>query len=56
MLPHVDFISDIRRMDDQSVYANRTGIIILGGGLVKHHICNANLMVTNFMSSLFPTF
>lgn len=22
-----------------------TGMIILGGGLIKHHICNANLMV-----------
>lgn len=25
-----------------------TGMIILGGGLVKHHICNANLMVSKF--------
>eukprot|EP00470_Lotharella_oceanica_P011138 CAMPEP_0170198680 /NCGR_PEP_ID=MMETSP0040_2-20121228/68913_1 /TAXON_ID=641309 /ORGANISM="Lotharella oceanica, Strain CCMP622" /LENGTH=101 /DNA_ID=CAMNT_0010448713 /DNA_START=812 /DNA_END=1114 /DNA_ORIENTATION=- len=24
--------------------ANNTGMIILGGGVVKHHICNANLM------------
>lgn len=23
-----------------------TGMIILGGGVIKHHICNANLMVT----------
>lgn len=25
--------------------AINTGVIIIGGGLVKHHICNANLMV-----------
>ena len=25
--------------------AVNTGMIILGGGLIKHHICNANLMV-----------
>jgi len=24
--------------------APKTGMIILGGGIVKHHICNANLM------------
>jgi deoxyhypusine synthase len=26
------------------VYEKKTGMIILGGGVVKHHICNANLM------------
>jgi deoxyhypusine synthase len=26
------------------VYAKKSGMIILGGGLIKHHICNANLM------------
>ena len=25
--------------------AKNTGMIIVGGGLIKHHICNANLMV-----------
>merc|ERR1712001_88612 len=24
--------------------AKNTGMIIVGGGLIKHHICNANLM------------
>ena len=38
-------ISDIRRMNEQALYAANTGMIILGGGLMKHHICNANLMV-----------
>jgi len=40
----LDVIEDIRLMNNQAVYAAHSGIIILGGGLVKHHICNANLM------------
>ena len=38
--------ADIRRMNEQALYAVNTGMIILGGGLMKHHICNANLMVS----------
>ena len=30
--------------------AANSGMIILGGGLIKHHICNANLMVTKSIS------
>jgi deoxyhypusine synthase len=32
-------------MNDEAVKASpqKTGMIILGGGLAKHHICNANL-------------
>ncbi len=40
----VDMIADIRRLNDAAVQARATGMIILGGGLVKHHTCNANLM------------
>uniref|UniRef100_UPI00398F6B4B deoxyhypusine synthase n=1 Tax=Pristiophorus japonicus TaxID=55135 RepID=UPI00398F6B4B len=40
----LDILEDIRRINNQAVYAKRTGMIILGGGLVKHHIANANLM------------
>ena len=29
------------------------GMIILGGGLIKHHICNANLMRNGADFSLF---
>ena len=29
-----------------AIKAAHTGIIIAGAGLVKHHICNANLMVS----------
>ncbi|KAM6914871.1 deoxyhypusine synthase [Lycodopsis pacificus] len=40
----LDIVEDIRRINSHSVFAKRTGMIILGGGVVKHHICNANLM------------
>jgi deoxyhypusine synthase len=40
----VDVVADIRRINDIAVRARATGMIILGGGLVKHHTCNANLM------------
>jgi len=36
--------SDIRGMNDHALHAKKSGMIILGGGLVKHHVCNANLM------------
>ncbi|KAM9779627.1 deoxyhypusine synthase-like [Neosynchiropus ocellatus] len=35
---------DIRGINRKALYAKRSGAIILGGGLVKHHINNANLM------------
>jgi len=41
----IDIASDIKRINNIAVYAKgKTGILILGGGVVKHHICNANLM------------
>ncbi|XP_061079965.1 deoxyhypusine synthase isoform X2 [Conger conger] len=40
----LDIVEDIRRINSKAVHAKQTGMIILGGGLVKHHICNANLM------------
>uniref|UniRef100_UPI0037E8C419 deoxyhypusine synthase n=1 Tax=Semicossyphus pulcher TaxID=241346 RepID=UPI0037E8C419 len=40
----LDIVEDIRRLNSHSVFAKRTGMIILGGGVVKHHISNANLM------------
>ena len=36
-------------MNNTAVYAKNTGMIILGGGLIKHHICNANMMVGIFL-------
>ncbi|KAG8062528.1 hypothetical protein GUJ93_ZPchr0003g18458 [Zizania palustris] len=37
--------ADIRLMNGEAIHATprKTGIIILGGGLPKHHICNANM-------------
>lgn len=40
----IDIVQDIRRINDIAVHSPKTGIIILGGGLPKHHVCNANLM------------
>lgn len=40
----LDTARDIRRLNDLAVQSHCTGQIILGGGLVKHHTCNANLM------------
>ena len=40
----LDIVADVRAMNDEAVREKKTGIIVLGGGLVKHHICNANLM------------
>jgi len=40
----VDIASDIRAINSQAVFAKKTGMLILGGGIIKHHICNANLM------------
>ncbi|XP_020694520.1 deoxyhypusine synthase isoform X3 [Dendrobium catenatum] len=43
---HIDIVQDIRSMNGEAVHAGirKTGMIILGGGLPKHHICNANMM------------
>lgn len=40
----LDINSDIRRINDIAIRAPKTGVVILGGGVVKHHILNANLM------------
>lgn len=49
----VDIAQDIRRINSIAVKANKTGQIILGGGVVKHHVCNANLMRNGAEFSLF---
>lgn len=50
--------TDLRRLNSMAVKALNTGMIILGGGVVKHHICNANLMViiTNKIYNFFRDF
>ncbi|XP_066258038.1 probable deoxyhypusine synthase [Euwallacea similis] len=40
----VDIVQDLRRLNLMAMNAINSGIIILGGGVIKHHIANANLM------------
>ncbi|KAK6200350.1 putative deoxyhypusine synthase [Scheffersomyces amazonensis] len=40
----LDIVADIRKVNSMSMAASKAGMIILGGGLIKHHICNACLM------------
>lgn len=40
----IDLVRDIGRINRSAVFAKRSGMIVLGGGVVKHHVCNANLM------------
>jgi deoxyhypusine synthase len=40
----LDIAQDIRGINDIALTARKTGMFIVGGGIVKHHICNANLM------------
>ena len=40
----IDVAEDVCLINNSAVYAKRTGVIILGGGVIKHHIMNANLM------------
>jgi len=39
----IDVAQDVRTIIKKAVWAKKTGMIILGGGFIKHHICNANL-------------
>jgi len=40
----IDIADDIHKLNEYTIVQKKTGIIILGGGAVKHHICNANMM------------
>jgi deoxyhypusine synthase len=40
----VDLVADVRRITSLSLKARMSGVLIAGGGVVKHHIANANLM------------
>lgn len=39
----IDIVEDIRKINTISVKAKHAGMIVLGGGVVKHHIANACL-------------
>lgn len=50
---HLDIVQDVRALNDIAVKAHASGMVIVGGGLVKHHICNANLMRNGANFSVF---
>ncbi|KAL9073449.1 MAG: hypothetical protein Q9161_002870 [Pseudevernia consocians] len=49
----ISITRDIRRLNDLAIRAARAGIVVLGGGLVKHHIANACLMRNGAESAVF---
>jgi deoxyhypusine synthase len=49
----VDIVEDIRRINTMAVRAKRAGMIILGGGVIKHHIANACLMRNGAESAVY---
>ena len=40
----IDVVEDVKVINDISMRAKKSGMVILGGGLPKHHTCNANMM------------
>jgi deoxyhypusine synthase len=49
----IDIVEDIRRINSLALAARRAGMIILGGGVVKHHIANACLMRNGAESAVY---
>jgi deoxyhypusine synthase len=49
----IDIVEDIRRINTIAVRAKRAGMIILGGGVIKHHIANACLMRNGAESAVY---
>lgn len=49
----IDLVEDIRKINTMAVRAKRAGMIILGGGVVKHHIANACLMRNGAESAVY---
>lgn len=40
----VDIAEDVKRLNDTTIGLKKSGLIILGSGVVKHHILNANML------------
>ncbi len=40
----IDIASDIHKLNEYTITRKKTGLILLGGGIMKHHICNSNMM------------
>ncbi|TVY80815.1 Deoxyhypusine synthase, partial [Lachnellula suecica] len=49
----IDIVADIRKINTIAVRAERAGMVILGGGVVKHHIANACLMRNGAESAVY---
>lgn len=49
----IDIGLDLRKLNTIAVRAKRAGMIILGGGIVKHHIANACLMRNGAESAVY---
>jgi deoxyhypusine synthase len=39
----VDIAQDVQKINEIALRAHKSGIIIVGGGVIKHHICNAQI-------------
>ncbi|MDO8661420.1 MAG: deoxyhypusine synthase [Candidatus Woesearchaeota archaeon] len=39
----IDVVGDIKKLNNFVMDAKKTGLLVLGSGIVKHHICNANM-------------
>lgn len=46
----LDIVQDIRLLNDLSRKSQKAGMIVLGGGVCKHQIANAMLIVSGFFS------
>ncbi|CAF9942693.1 Deoxyhypusine synthase, partial [Imshaugia aleurites] len=49
----ISITRDVRALNDIAINAKRAGMIVLGGGLVKHHIANACLMRNGAESAVY---
>lgn len=49
----IDILEDLILLNNFVKFANCSSMIILGGGLIKHHTCNANLMRNGAEYSVF---
>jgi deoxyhypusine synthase len=39
----IDVTGDLKKLIDFTIQQEKTGLIVLGGGVIKHSVCNANL-------------
>jgi deoxyhypusine synthase len=39
----MDICQDVRIINKMALKSKKTGAVVLGGGVVKHHILNANI-------------